>query len=209
MGHVHAIEPQDNLRVFKAASGDIARYLDDVAALRIEVFRQWPYLYDGEMAYEREYLQAMVKSDEAALILAEHGGRIVGASTAMPLVDEHDEFKKPFVDARLDPARVFYLAESVLLPAYRGKGIGHKFFDQREAHALKLGRTRFLMLAFCGVDRDQNDPRRPSDYRDLDAFWNKRGYTKRPALRARFAWKEVGSDEETTQTLTFWTRLLA
>ena len=33
-------------------------HLDAVAALRIAVFRDWPYLYDGDAAYEREYLDA-------------------------------------------------------------------------------------------------------------------------------------------------------
>lgn len=28
--------------------------LDDVARLRISVFRDWPYLYDGDLEYERE-----------------------------------------------------------------------------------------------------------------------------------------------------------
>ena len=30
--------------------------LDDVAKLRIKVFRAWPYLYDGDLDYERNYL---------------------------------------------------------------------------------------------------------------------------------------------------------
>lgn len=205
---VHPMATQEQIRVYRVAEGDVADFIDDVAALRIEVFRKWPYLYEGDMAYERQYLQALVESDGAALILAEHDGQIVGASTAMPLVDEHDEFKQPFVKARLDPARVFYLAESVLRPAYRGLGIGHRFFDLREAHARKLGGTRFAMFAFCAVDRKRDDPRRPDDYRDLDPFWIKRGYTKCPELRATFDWKEIGNDQETSQTLTFWTRLI-
>ncbi|HBF93820.1 MAG TPA: GNAT family N-acetyltransferase, partial [Marinobacter adhaerens] len=36
-------------------SGDqIKPYLDDLARLRIEVFRHFPYLYDGDMDYERK-----------------------------------------------------------------------------------------------------------------------------------------------------------
>lgn len=30
--------------------------LDALAALRNEVFREWPYLHDGDLAYERGYL---------------------------------------------------------------------------------------------------------------------------------------------------------
>lgn len=198
---------RDDVRVFQVSPDKTERYVDDVAALRIEVFRDWPYLYDGDMDYERGYLLNLVESSRSALILAEADGQIVGASTAMPLEDEHENFKRPFEALGMDLSKVYYLAESVLLPAYRGQGIGHRFFDLREAHGRAIG--EFAMFAFCAVDRSPLDPRRPGDYRDLDAFWTKRGYVKNPVLRCKFDWKEVGSDDETTQTLTFWTRMLA
>ena len=42
--------------------------LDDVARLRIAVFRDWPYLYDGDAAYEREYLQVYSDSPGAIIV---------------------------------------------------------------------------------------------------------------------------------------------
>ncbi|NBO21620.1 MAG: GNAT family N-acetyltransferase, partial [Rhodobacteraceae bacterium] len=36
----------------------VAEVLDDVARLRIAVFRDWPYLYDGDLNYERRYLDS-------------------------------------------------------------------------------------------------------------------------------------------------------
>ncbi len=42
----------------EALTGDALRgALPDVARLRIEVFRAWPYLYDGDLAYEEAYLR--------------------------------------------------------------------------------------------------------------------------------------------------------
>ena len=35
---------------------DLDTALDDLARLRITVFRDWPYLYDGDLDYERRYL---------------------------------------------------------------------------------------------------------------------------------------------------------
>ena len=35
---------------------DIRTVLPDLARLRMEVFREWPYLYDGSLAYEEDYL---------------------------------------------------------------------------------------------------------------------------------------------------------
>ena len=100
---------------------------------------------------------------------------------------------------------VFYFGESVLLPEYRGRGIGHAFFDQREAHARALGGFRWT--AFCSVDRKDEDPRRPQEYRPNDAFWHKRGYQRRAGMTMQLPWKEVGQGE-VDHSLTFWLREL-
>jgi hypothetical protein len=38
---------------FGAGSGELEAALDDLARLRIAVFADWPYLYEGDAAYER------------------------------------------------------------------------------------------------------------------------------------------------------------
>jgi len=68
---------------------------DTIAALRIAVFREWPYLYDGDMAYEQRYLQAYMDNPDAFLLGVFHGAEMVGASTASPLAFHHQEFSKP------------------------------------------------------------------------------------------------------------------
>ena len=46
-----------------------------------------------------------------------------------------------FVARGIEVARLFYFGESVLLPEYRGQGVGHAFFDHREAQARGVGAT--------------------------------------------------------------------
>ncbi|WP_434030251.1 GNAT family N-acetyltransferase [[Pseudomonas] boreopolis] len=183
----------------------IAPFLDDVARLRIAVFRDWPYLYEGDLDYERGYLAAYARSADSVFVLARDRDAVVGASTGLPLLDDAPAFRQPFLDAGLDPAQVFYFGESVLLPAYRGRGLGHAFFDAREAHARQLG--RFTATAFCAVDRDPGDPRCPPGHRGNEAFWHKRGYARRPGLTMRLHWEEIGRGEA-EHALTFWTRPL-
>jgi len=97
-------------------SGDaVAPHLDAVAALRIAVFRDWPYLYDGDAAYEAKYLATYARSPRSLFVLAFDGGRVVGASTAIPLADETDAFRAPFLERGIEPERVYYFGESVLL----------------------------------------------------------------------------------------------
>jgi GNAT superfamily N-acetyltransferase len=187
------------LRIETFTGTGVAPHLAAVAALRIAVFRDWPYLYDGTPEYEASYLAAYARSPESLFVLAFDGDRVVGASTGVPLAHEGETFLRPFAD----PAQVFYFGESVLLHEYRGRGIGHRFFDEREAYARKLG--RFAMTAFAAVDRDTPAP---AGHRGNEAFWAKRGYVRQPGMSMRLAWKEVGSLDEVDHVLTFWTRAL-
>lgn len=191
------------LRALSGAALDAA--LDDVARLRITVFRDFPYLYDGTLAYERRYLDTYRDSPRAILIGAFDGARLVGAATGSPMEDHAEEFAEPLAAAGLEPQQTFYCAESVLLPAYRGQGIGHGFFDMREAHARALGRR---VSAFCAVIRPADHPLRPADYRPLDGFWRKRGYAPLPGVTATFRWKDIDRPAETDKQLQFWSRQL-
>ncbi len=181
-------------------------HLDDVARLRIAVFRDWPYLYAGDLGYERDYLAAYAASPDSVFVLARDGaGEVVGASTGLPLADDAPAFSQPFRERGLPVEQVFYFGESVLLPRWRGRGIGHAFFDRREAHARDLG--RFGWTAFCAVDRDDGDPRRPAGHRPNDAFWGKRGYARAPGMTMQLPWDEIGRGE-IPHSLTFWLRPL-
>jgi GNAT superfamily N-acetyltransferase len=104
------------------------------------------------------------------------------------------------IDAGLPIEDIFYFGESVLRPEFRGKGIGHRFFDLREKHARSLGAT---VTAFCAVDRPADHPARPADYRPLDAFWRRRGYVHHPEWVARIRWREIGQAAETEKTLSY------
>ncbi|MES0826509.1 GNAT family N-acetyltransferase [Ruegeria sp. SCP11] len=177
--------------------------LDDVARLRIEVFRAWPYLYDGDLDYERKYLQSYRDSDKAIVVGAYDGDRLVGASTGAPLTDHADDFASAFEGTGLGLSEIFYCAESVLLSGYRGQGVGHKFFDLREGHARALG---FSKCAFCSVQRPADHPMRPDSYRPLDAFWRARGFEPLPGAVAQFSWKDIGEEGETLKPLQFWIR---
>jgi GNAT superfamily N-acetyltransferase len=178
-------------------------YLEDAARLRITVFREFPYLYEGDLESEREYLGHYGGCPRSVFVLAICDGKIAGVSTGLPLAEADESFQAPFRRTAMSPREWFYCGESVLDPAWRGKGIGHRFFDEREAHARELGLTK---TCFCAVKRPDGHPLRPKDYRPNDVFWTKRGYVKQPELCARFFWKQVDSEEEVGNELVFWTR---
>jgi len=190
----------------RRVGASITEVLNDLADLRVAVFREFPYLYEGTPEYERRYLHTYVQSSRSLAVIVRHGAKAVGATTALPLADETPEFQRPFREAGVDVGSVFYLAESVLLPPYRGRGLGVRFFEERERHARRLG--SFTTAAFCAVERPADHPLRPRSYEPLDAFWRKRGYEKQPELHTEFVWRDVNEQEDTPKRMVFWLKTI-
>ena len=122
-----------DIRIERCSGPALAQYIPELARLRIEVFRDFPYLYDGDYHYEEKYLQTYVNTPESVIVLALDGEKVVGASTALPMKFETEELKRPFIEQGYNLDDVFYCSESVLNKDYRGLGLGVRFFEQREA----------------------------------------------------------------------------
>ena len=191
-----------NIKIRTFTGPAIKTYLSNVARLRLEVFRDYPYLLEGEMQEETQYLKKFASCKDAIVVLVFDGSEIVGASLGIPLEHESDLIKKPFKERKLDIASFYYFGESTLLKKYRGRGIGHHFFDHREAHVSKL--KRYKQICFCSVVRPEDDSRVPNDYMPLDDFWKKRGYVKHPEMLTMISWKDIGRTKLSVKPMVFW-----
>ena len=191
-------------QLFEVRGPELEPWIDTLGGLRIAIFREFPYLYEGDLKYEREYLRGYLNCPRSLVVFAQDAaGRTIGATTCMPMADESEGFRGPFERAGVPTDDVLYLGESIVLPEFRGGGLGGEFFARREAHARRLG---LRTTAFCAVDRPADHPARPAAHRPLDDFWTRQGYRRRPELQAVFPWKEVGEEQESPKTLTFWTK---
>ena len=193
------------LSVVRLTGDELRASLDDLARLRIAVFAAYPYLYAGSLDYERTYLAEFTASPDAVLVAARDGEQIVGAATASPLAAQDAYIREPFERCDIDPRPIFYFGESVLLPEYRGRGVGHAFFDHREKAAREWGATH---ASFCAVVRPLDHPARPEGYEPLDGFWSRRGYAPVPGLTGTFHWQEHGEQQESGKPMQYWMRAL-
>lgn len=198
-----AVPQASGVRVVRLNGDAMRARLDDLARLRIAVFRAWPYLYEGELDYERGYLRRYAEARSGTIVVAMDGDAVVGAATALALDEEADYVKAPFLAAGMDTGEIFYFGESVLLPQYRGHGIGVRFFAEREAAARQFGCP---VCCFCAVQRPDDHPLKPADYLPLDAFWGKRGYRRRPELVSGFSWRDIGDSEQSEKPMVYWMR---
>jgi len=194
-----------DLAVRSLTGSEIAASLQALANLRIVVFAEYPYLYDGDVAYEFKYFKEFATAPDAVLIGVYDDDKLVGAATASPMWAQKADFREPFTRHGLDTSKLFYFGESALLPEYRGRGLGHVFFDHREAAARRAGAET---AAFATVVRPKNDPARPADYHPLDDFWRKRGYEPVKGLVTELSWKEHGEAVESPKRLQYWMRRL-
>lgn len=181
---------------------EIEEIIPQLGELRIKVFYDFPYLYDGDLTYETEYLKIYTSHPASIVYAVFDGSELVGATTGIPLIFESEEVKKPFRDLNHDLEKIYYFGESILLKNYRGLGLGHRFFDVREKHALLHG---FEITTFCSVVRSDNHALKPGDYRSNDAFWSKRGYLKQ-AFSCHMSWLDRNMDYETKKELQFWAK---
>ena len=194
------------VEVRRLTRGETEAVFDDLARLRITVFREWPYLYDGDLAYERRYLGNFLAAPEAVVIGALEGERLVGAATASPLTIHHTEFASPLREAGLDPDEIFYFGESVLLAGWRGQGTGVRFFEEREAAAREQG---FSTCVFSAVLRPGDHPLRPPGHVSLNEFWKRRGYERVERLVTHFSWRDAGENFETAKPMEYWRKILS
>ena len=183
---------------------EIETIFDDLARLRITVFKEYPYLYEGTFEYEKDYLKIYSISERSLVFTVYEGEKMIGATTCIPLAEESEEVRKPFQDAGMDINSIFYFGESILLQPFRGMGIGNRFFDERENHVRNLG--GYSMTCFCSVVRPNNHPLKPREYQPHDKFWTKRGYQKNESLQSEFGWLDINESKSTLKPMIYWTK---
>ena len=193
-----------DIKTFKGKA--ILPYLDALAKLRIDIFREYPYLYEGTMDYEEKYLQSYADCPDTVISVAFDRDKIVGASTATPLAMAYDIWQAPFLEQNYNLNEFFYFGEFILLPEYRGKGLCTRFFTLAENAARDYG-SHFATL--CSVKRPDNHPDKPMHYQGVDSLWEHFGYRRDDTLVALAKWQDIGDSDETEKPMIFWIKELS
>jgi hypothetical protein len=118
----------------------IAIAVADLASLRITVFADWPYLYDGDLAYEEDYLREFAEAQDAVLVLARDGERAVGAATASPMMARSRSSAPPSRNAGSTVPVCSTSERACSLPAIAAKASATPFSTiarRRRGHAVR------------------------------------------------------------------------
>ena len=110
-------------KIHELQAAELEPWLNGLGKLRIDVFREYPYLYDGDEDYERNYLRRYLEAkDSLVVVVTDSKDDVVGATTCLPMAEEGPEFREPLEQTGMNVGEIFYLGESVLLPEWRGRG---------------------------------------------------------------------------------------
>ncbi len=179
--------------------------LGELARLRMQLFRAYPYLYEGEMRYEQAYLAKFQQAKTTLLVKALLNEQVVGMVAGLCMADESAEIKAPWEAVGANLSSIFYLSEILLKPEYRQKGSGQKlmkiFIDNVREQNL------YEKVVLCHVERPLNHPLKPNNYRPLDRFWRAAGFdvcSKMPPCWIE--WQDVNDTQESPKPLFFWSR---
>lgn len=186
-----------------------AYVIDTVSAMRTRHFRDYPYLYDAtfDPGYEKRYIQELTQNPHAMVVLAYADNKLIAISTSLPLVSDADilhgiesKFKQ---QGYSDLSQFYYWSEVVIESEFRGSPVIFHLHEFFEFQTVSLGYTH----ACCAtVVRDENDPRKPIDYRDSDSLWRRLGYTRTNIL-FEYRWPtlmEDGSSRYVSNQMVMW-----
>lgn len=181
-------------------------FISNVAELRINIFREYPYLYDGSPAYEESYLHKFMATPDSTIAIIFDGESVVGALTGLPLKYEEESVIAPWKSRKESIEEIYYFSEALLYPTYRGRGLGKRLFETSEAYVESLNTYKIFSLAT--VIRESDHPLKPQDYASLDGFWKSRGYSIVEGVICTISWKEVHEDIESDKPLQFWSKIV-
>lgn len=196
------------IRLESLCGEDAKNRMEILASFRIEYFREFPYLYDGAMAYELEYLDGFFKNPKACLIIGWDGERPVAVSTSIPLLSEYEIEKdaaRLFDDHGRNAADFMYFGEIIIAPQHRGQRLSSRIFADQEASAAKLG---YSGTCFLVVERSDDHPLKPAGYMDPHAIWEHMGYQKTEMV-TRFNWPTLqmsGGSKDQPNPMAFWVK---
>jgi GNAT superfamily N-acetyltransferase len=172
------------------------------------VFKEYPYLYEGSLDYEKSYTASYATDEHALLAVAFDDEKIVGISTGIPLNSNAlivKDLKRKFIDAGVDPSTYYYYGEVIILPEYRGQGLTTKLYHIKEVKAQNWGYTAACILT---VKRPDNHPLKPAGYRSPDRLWEHLGFRKDPSFEVSYHWETIidahGTHKDMENPMEFW-----
>lgn len=187
---------------------DSLDYIETISKLRIEIFKEYPYLYKGDLAYENNYMQGYTQDKRAMIVIAKVDGVLAGVSTGIPLISDSEivaDAKKCFSQQDVEIGDYYYYGEVIVLPEFRGMSLTTKLYEAQNELVKSWGYKHVCILT---VVREPDHPLKPNNYVSKDKMWEHLGFFRRK-LTVDYHWPTIQPDksvQNVNNTLEFWAK---
>lgn len=178
---------------------EITPQIERIAKFRLSIFKDYPYLYQGSLENEIDYVSAYALSVQSIFVYLEDESGLRAASLGMPLKQKSSSFTAPLANDNIDS--IFYIGEIMVRQDARQRGLGrelmHKMISQVDMQT-------FNTLSLYTVERADNHPLKPLGYSPPDHLWKMFGFEKLENRTAFFKWQEPNEQDITEKNMSIW-----
>ena len=181
---------------FKISKGDdLKELIPEISKARLELFKEFPYLYEGTYEDELKYLNEFVNNPKSIILTVHKENKLIAFVTATAVESgfELTEAIKDLMQKQgLDTSKYFYISEMMVYPEFRSFELQNQLKKDIENYARE---NSYTMTCFLSVFRENNHPLRPQDYKEISRLWKFNKYRK-TNISVKFEWNTVQKDSE-------------
>jgi GNAT superfamily N-acetyltransferase len=197
---------EDSIRIETFRGKEITPHIDEIVNLWSKIYRDYPYLYDGEDAIYKAHLSGYAKLNDSIICVVFDNKKAVGLAIGIPLTQTREIYQEVFLEKGYELQSIFYLSEFGLQPDYRGKGVEEKMYQKIEDFVLQNG--KFKMICFWEINNSLISPQKRSGYVPKEKFWNQLDFTRHKELSFHVHWTNINAKEKTPHLATYWIKIL-
>lgn len=181
-------------------------YLNKLMEIRLLFYRDYPYLYDGSIEDEENYLRIWSNSENTLLVVAKRNDKVVGVIIGLPFSESPEENKQAFQNLETSPEDLFYLGDNIVIQELKVGNVQKQMYHQFERAVKQL--KKYKEIVVCEIERDVNDPKKIANDTFYEFSWNAQGFIREPNQIVNFTWKEIGDSKISNHHMVFWRKPL-
>lgn len=192
---------QANITYTLLRGPEILCHAPAITRLYLESWQEYPDLCEASFDEYEPYVRAYGESNSGIACIAHDGSVIIGATTALPLLEKSELFSTPMQHSGFDLSRILYLGEVVVNRLYRSQGVGSMLFEMMcnevEAHCKYTHCLIYTVEPAAGEEIYA-----PEQHKPIQLFWGKRGFVPLYERRFTASWQSIVSHTLTFHTMT-------
>ena len=177
-----------------------------IATLRLMVFSEYPYCYQGSFEDEQKHFGQYTCHEDRSLAVLFEKNQIIGLSTRIPAASALPLLGRavPELERRgVNIEQHYYVIESMIKQAFRGKKRGQLLYQEHEVFIRRRGYQTNCLLTLATESTITSVEKKP-----FTSLWHWLGF-KKTAIQTSFTWLTRMFDHlvrEQSHVFDFWAR---